>query len=407
MQATRKGFRIARTIGHATHLLWRRTNQTGIGRAMNQIRKILEMARRNPWFLLGVALPVLLSAIYYFGIASGQYVSESRFVVKSPNQRSAQVTSIASLIQTTGLSGGQEQSNQVIDYVRSRSALEVLVKKLSVRDLYGQKDIDFLSRFPRPWESNSFEDLFDFYQGKVEIGRDTDTGMVVLRTIAFDPKEAAEINETLLRKSEDLVNELNKNARTNAIEEATRRVAEAEKRVAAARQAIAAYRNRASVVDPLREAAGVSEIANRLISERAALEAQLSTLRSVTPDHPTIPALREQIAALTREISRQNERVVGQGNTISGKLPPYDALAFEQELASQLLVVAQSTLEGARTDALKQQFYLERVVNPNVADEPEYPKALRTVLTILGFTLCLYFIIWMFVVGVLEHAPED
>lgn len=374
---------------------------------MNLFRKLADMLRRNPWFVAGVVLPVLLSAIYYFAIASDEYVSESRFVIKSPNQRSAQVSSFANLIQTTGLSGGQEQSNQVIDYVRSRSALAVLAKDPGVHKLYGDGGVDLLSRFPRPWENGSFEDLFDYYREKVAIARDTDTGLVVLRTRAFDPAAAAAINERLLRKSEALVNELNENARTKAIEEATSRVVEAEQRVAAARQAIAAYRDQAAVVDPLREAAGVAEIANRLITERAALEAQLSTLRSVTPDHPSIPALREQIASLTREINRQTARMVGGRDTISGKLPSYDALVLEQELSSELLVLAQTTLEGARTEALRQQFYLERVVNPNVPDQPEYPKAWRIVLTILGFALCLYFIVWMFVVGILEHAPED
>jgi len=374
---------------------------------MNFLGKIEQTARRNPWFIVAVVLPVLLSAIYYFGVASPQYVSESRFVVKSPNQRNAQVTSFANLIQTTGLSGGQEQSNQVIDYVRSRSALAVLERQQSVQKLYGANSVDFLSRFPRPWEAQSFEDLFKYYRDKVQISRDVDTGLVVLRTIAFDPKDAAAINETLLRQSEELVNKLNENARTNAIEEATRRVAEAEQRVGAARKAVAAYRNRASIVDPLKEATGVAEIANRLITERAALEAQLSTLRSVTPDHPSIPALREQISSLTREINRQTARAVGGADTISGKLPSYDALVQEQELSSELLVLAQTTLEGARTDALKQQYYLERVVNPNKPDEPEYPKALRIVLTVLGFALCLYFIAWMFVVGILEHAPQD
>lgn len=374
---------------------------------MNFLRKIANAAKQNPWFLAAVVLPVLLSAIYYFGIASPQYVSESRFVIKSPNQRNSQVTSFANLIQTTGLSGGQEQSNQVIDYVRSRSALGVLERQQSVAKLYGASSVDFLSRFPRPWEARSFEDLFDYYRDKVQISRDVDTGLVVLRTIAFAPKDAAAINETLLRQSEELVNQLNENARTTAIEEATRRVAEAEQRVAAAREAVASYRNRAAVVDPLKEATGVAEIANRLITERAALEAQLSTLRGVTPDHPAIPALREQIASLTREINRQTARAVGSDNAISGKLPSYDALVQEQELATELLVLAQTTLEGARTDALKQQYYLERVVDPNVPDEPEYPKSLRLVLTILGFALCLYFIVWMFVVGILEHAPED
>lgn len=375
---------------------------------MNLLRDLGQKAARNPWFLATVVLPVLLSAIYYFGIASPQYVSESRFVIKAPNQRAAQTTSFANLIQSTGLSSGQEQSNQVIDFVRSRSALGVLDKQLKVRNAFGGDDVDYLSRFPRPWQENAFEDLFKYYKDKVEVSRDKDTGLVVLRTIAFDPKEAAAINRVLLGQSEMLVNELNENARRKAIAEAENRVIEAEARVKAALKAVSDYRNKAKLVEPLKEATGVVEITNRLISERATLEAQLSTLRQVTPDHPSIPVLREQIASLTREINRQSARLVGDsGNNISGKLPDYEALVLEQELASQLLMLAQTTLEQARTEALKQQFYLERVVEPNVPDLAEYPKPFKLVLTILGFALVLYLIVWMFVVGILEHAPED
>ncbi len=371
------------------------------------VRKWTDKVARNPWFLIGVVLPVLASAIYFFGIASNQYVSESRFVIKAPNQRTGQISTFANLIQTTGLSGGQEQSNQVIDYVRSRSALQALSKEVPLDKIYASDSADFFSRFPKPWQQDAREDLHDYYREKVVIDRDADTGLVVLRTIAFDPKDAARINESLLRQSETLVNELNERARVSAISESESRVREAEARAMAARKAMAGYRNRAELVDPLKQAGGVVEIANRLITERAALEAQLSTLRRVTPDHPSIGALRERIASLTQEIDQQTARIVGGGNSISGKLPAYEALALEQELSSQLVMLARASLEQARTDALKQQFYLERVVDPNVPDLPEYPHAWRNVLTIFGFTLCLYFIAWMFVIGVLEHAPED
>lgn len=375
---------------------------------MNSLRNVWQKLARNPWFVAGVILPVILSIVYYFGIASNQYVSESRFVIKAPNQRAAQTTSFANLIQSTGLSSGQEQSNQVIDFVRSRSALATLEKKMDVKRAYGGENIDFLSRFPRFWEDDAFEDLFDYYKNKIQISRDNDTGLVVLRTIAYTPKDAAAINALLLQQSEMLVNQLNENSRKKAISEAESRVVEAQTRVNQALKAISDYRSQARLVEPLKEATGVVEIANRLIVERAALEAQLSTVRQVTPDHPSIPVLREQIASLTREIDRQNSRLVGGGtNTISRKLPDYEALTLEQELASQLLVLSQTSLEQARAEALKQQFYLERVVEPNTPDLPEYPKALKTVLTIFGFALCLYFIIWMFVVGILEHAPED
>jgi capsular polysaccharide transport system permease protein len=93
---------------------------------MNVLRNVGQRLRRNPWFVDEVILPVFLSAVYYFGIVSGQYVSESRVVIKAPNQRGPQTTSLANIIQSTGLSSGQEQSNQVIDFVRSRSALLAL-----------------------------------------------------------------------------------------------------------------------------------------------------------------------------------------------------------------------------------------------------------------------------------------
>ncbi len=375
---------------------------------MNLLRDVGQRIARNPWFLVGVILPVLFSTIYYFGIATNQYVSESRFVIKAPNQRSAQTTSFANLIQATGLSSGQEQSNEVIDFIRSRSALTVLQRELKIQQAYGADRADLISRFPRPWQRNAFEDLFKYYQDKIDVSRDHDTGLVVLRTVAFSPKDAADINGLLLRQSENLINQLNEVYRKKSISEAEGRVIEAEARVRAALKAVSDYRSKVKLVEPLKEATGVVEITNRLITQRAALEAQLSTVRQVTPDHPSIPALRQQIASLDREIANQSARLVGEGdNTISRKLPDYEALVTEQELATQLLVLSQTTLAQARTEALKQQFYLERVVEPNVPDLPEYPKPFRTVLTILGFALCIYFIIWMFVVGILEHAPED
>lgn len=380
---------------------------TGHRGAMTFIQKWARKARANPWFLAGVVAPVLASALYFFLIASDQYVSESRFVIKAPNQRSGQISTFANLIQTTGLSAGQEQADQVIDFVRSRSALQKLSSELPVKQVYGGGDVDFLSSFPLPWQQDAFEDLYKYYQGKVQISRDNETGLIVLRTLAFTPTDARKLNEQLLRQSEGLVNQLNQRARRSAIAEAEGRVVEAEQRVAAASRAMANYRRKAQLVDPLKQATGVVEIANRLITERAALEAQLSTLQRLTPDHPSIPALRQRISSLTKEIDKQTAQLVGGPDTISDKLPGYEALALEQEFASQLLALSRGTLEQARTDALKQQFYLERVVDPNLPDLPEYPRAWRNVLTILGFALCLYFIIWMFVVGILEHAPED
>ncbi len=366
-----------------------------------------KLTAANRWFIVLVILPTLLTGIYFFFVASGQYQSESRFVIKAPNQRSGQISSFANLIQTTGLSAGQEQAEQVIDFVRSRSALKKLSDVVSIKRVYSAAGVDAFSRFPAPWQQVTFEDLYDFYGGKVHISRDKETGLIVLRTLAFSPRDAQAINESLLRQSEELVNELNERARRRNITEAEVRVSEAEQRVAAARRALALYRSKSELIDPMKQAGGMIEIVNRVVTERSALQAQLSTLRRLTPDHPSISALQQQVSSLNDQIDQQTARVVGGRDTVSGKLPAYEALATEQEFAEQLLVVSRNSLEQARADALRQQFYLERVVTPNMPDVPEYPRALRNVLTMLGFALSLYFIAWMLIVGILEHKPEN
>ena len=60
-----------------------------------------------------------------------------------------------------------------------------------------------------------------------------------------------------------------------------------------------------------------------------------------------------------------------------------------------------------RTDAQRQKFYLERVVEPNKPDLPLLPRRLLSILTVAAAALCLYFVGWMLIVGVLEHAPEN
>jgi len=167
------------------------------------------------------------------------------------------------------------------------------------------------------------------------------------------------------------------------------------------------FRNSQQIVDPAKQAAGVLEISNELITEQAALEAQLRMYQRAAPRHPGIPMLRSRLASVRAEIASQNARAVGSPTGIASKLGIYEGLMTEQEFATQNLTAASASLEMARVEVQKQQFYLERVVNPNKPDMPVLPKRLIRVLTIAAILLCIYFIAWMFVVGILEHSPED
>jgi capsular polysaccharide transport system permease protein len=367
----------------------------------------MRLIQKYRWFFLGVVLPVLLTAAYTCLVQSSVYVSEAHFVIKSATARPSQITSIANLVQTAGLSGGQEQANEVVAFMRSRSALKALNNHGEVAAAFGRSGTDSFSAYPGLLASRSEEALFRYYKDMVEAGLDHESGLVVLRVKSFDPTDAQKLNLRLLGLGEKLVNDLNEHARSRQVSEAEKRVTLAEERVRKARLALGAYRNQQTLLDPAKQASGVLDISAKLQTERATLQAQLGQMQSQAPRNPAIPSLKGRIAEMDKAIAAQESRAVGGAGAFAGKLPAYENLAEEQQFATQNLVAASASLESARAEAARQQYYLERVVEPNAPDLPTYPHRLRNIATVAGGLLCLYFVAWMFIVGILEHAPED
>lgn len=368
---------------------------------------LVQWLKKRRWFLLTVILPTLLAALYYGLMASDVYISESRFVIKSPDQKRSQMSTLANLVQTSGMSGGQEQTNEVLTYVRSRDALKALVKDIDIRDKFATSQADPLSRFPLPFSDGSFESLFKYYGEMVDARMDAETGTATIKVKAFNSQDAYAINRHLLELSENLVNRLNGRAQNKAIAEAEKQVELATQRVRNARIALSQYRNSQALIDPAKQAGGVLEIANTLTAERASLQAQLDLMQRLTPGNPSIPALRNRISAISGQIASQDSRVVGNEGGIASKLGGYENVLVEQEFATQSLNATNAALVQARADAQRQKFYLERVVDPNIPDTPLLPKRFINVLVMFAAATFLYFIAWMFMVGVLEHAPED
>jgi capsular polysaccharide transport system permease protein len=379
----------------------------------DMLREVVVKSRRQSWLFkyrwsaLFVGAPTLLAAVYYGLIASPVYVSQSTFVIKSPGQKSIPTLSLANLVQTSGLSSGQEQTKEVLQYIRSRDALRDLQRQLDVKAAYSSRGADLLSRFPSPFKDASFESFYRYYGSMVGADLDSESGLAQVQVQAFAPEDAYRLNSKLLDLSEDFVNKLNERAEGRGVAEAERRVQQAELRVSNARVALGAYRNQQDLLDPSKQAAGVLDVSNKLIAEQAALQAQLDLMLRVAPRNPSIPAVRNRIVAIGRQVAAQNGRAVGTPTGIASKLSTYEKLSAEQEFATQMLAAANAALEQARTEAQKQQYYLERVVEPSKPDDSTLPHRLRRVLTVFGASLCLYFIGWMLVVGILEHAPED
>jgi capsular polysaccharide transport system permease protein len=127
---------------------------------------------KHPLFI-GIVLLPTLGAIIYFGlIASDVYISESRFLVRSP-ERPVQTGLVGQLLQSTGVAKSEDDTYAVRDFILSRDALKELDDRLGLRKSFSSERIDFFGRFPGVIWDRSFEDFYRYYVGHVDVDYDT------------------------------------------------------------------------------------------------------------------------------------------------------------------------------------------------------------------------------------------
>lgn len=359
-------------------------------------------SRFNAVFLVTVFVPTLVAIVYYGVMASDVYISESRFVVRSP-QRGAP-TGLSALLASAGVSRSHDDTYTVHGYILSRDALKELEKSVKLREAYSRRDIDLLSRFPGLSWDDSFEAFFRHYTDHIAISYDTASSITTLEVRAFSPELSRTVNELLLQMSERLVNNLNDRSRKDLIVVAKREVEEAEERAKKASLAMSAFRNSNKVFDPAREAGLQLDTTIRLREDLRITEAQIAQLRQVAPSNPQLSTLTAQAARLRQAIDKETGLALGGRDSLSTKAPAYERLALDQEFAAQALATALASLEAARNDAARKQLYLERLVEPNLPDTSLEPRRIRSIFTVFVVGMILWGVISLLIAGVKEHV---
>lgn len=378
---------------------------------LSPLPAVLRQARPPRWkrilqrvdsaFIAVVVLPTLLASLYYGLMASDVFISESRFVVRSP-QRQVQ-TGLGALLQGTGFARSQDDTYSVLDFIRSRDALRKLDGELRLRAAFSDPGIDFLSRFPALDHDPSFEALYRHYLKHIDVTYDTASSIAVLRVRAFRAEDAFKINGSLLQMGEELINQLNTRSRNDLIEAAKGEVRQAEERAKDSALALSAYRAKGEVFDPERQGTVQLQSTARLREELVAAEAQLAQVRQLSPSNPQIPGLLNRVEVLRRSIAGEEARLVGKESGLTSKSPVYDRLQLEKTFADRQLGSALAALDAARNEAARKQLYLEHLVEPNQPDSAIEPRRWRSILTVFVVGLVAWGVVSLIVASVREH----
>ena len=350
-------------------------------------------------FWTTVVLPTLTAILYFGFIAADVYISESRFVVRSPERSTA--SPLGMLLKGTGFTRSQDDSYTVQDFMLSRDALRALDEKLELRDAYNKGDV--LSRFPGLDWDDSFENMHRYYQKMVGVQLDPVSSIATVTVRAFSTEEAQQINQHLLEMSEALINQLNERGRQDMIRFAANEVTVAETKAKLAALTLARYRNEKGVIDPEKQSAIPLQQIAKLQDELISTKSQLAQLQLLTKENPQIPVLKKRIQMLETEIELESARVAGGGRSLASKAAEFQRLALEKEFADKQLASALASLEQARNEAQRQQLYLERIAQPSLPDAAMEPRRVRNILTTLVLGLVAWGVLTMIVAGIKEH----
>lgn len=352
-------------------------------------------------FSLTVLAPTILATAYFGFFASDIYASESRYVVRSPEK--PQKADLGMLLGGAGFSAASEEVRAAQGYIESRDALRAINADDYARKAWGNVSVSIFDRFnPLGW-SGSFEDLYEFYSGKVEARYDSDTGITVLKVQAFSPLEAQTINARLLQNAERLVNQLNERGRKDLVLFAEQEVADAKAQAADAAQNLAAYRNEKGVIDPERQATVQLQMISKLQDELIGARLQLLQLSRAASQNPQIPLLKVRIAGLEQAIKQELGEVAGSTGSLSATAAEFQRLQVQREFADKQLGLSLAALQDARNESRRQGAYVERVAQPSLPDDAMAPRRARGVLATFILGLIAWGIGRMLLAGVREH----
>jgi len=363
-----------------------------------------EWAKRQWLFVLVVLVPTLSAIVYYGFIASDRFVSESRFLIRSP-QHQAPSGLVGQLLQSTGISPhSQDDTYSVRDYILSRDALKELDEKLDLRKSFSNPVIDLFERFPGLGWNRSFEKFYVYYGKHVGVEYDPVSAISILTVSAFTAEDAYKINHVLLDMSERLVNTLNDRSRRDLISFSDNEVKIASDNAKNASLALLAYRSNQSVFEPNRQAALQLEGVAKIQQELVTTETEIAQLKNLSPENPQMGALTGRAQALRDAIAAEASKVTGARGSFSARAPNFERLLLDVEFADKQLGIALAELQSARAEALQKQLYLDTLVQPNLPDKAMEPRRFRSMLTFLIISLFVWAVASIIIATVREHA---
>ncbi|MCK3780797.1 capsule biosynthesis protein [Ensifer sesbaniae] len=384
----------------ARKLRFSTSNRSGLYKAVGLRPKLLDRLFR--WAVIANTIffliaPITFATIYYGLLASDQYQSEARFVVRT----STPAIGKDQLGKVTGLPSAKilQDTQIVTNFIHSRAILEVLEKQTDLRAKFTREDADFLARLNA---KATYEDFLNYWDRMVATSISPSSGIITVTVRAFSPTDARDILTGVVDASERTINELSDRIWKDVTVTARANLDRSTAKLHELRERMAAHQNETGVLTVEGSSAILSTLITTLQKEKIDLEQSYAVkLESVSKNSPQMRILAREIESKKAQIDGLKRQIAGQGEGSQGNLAEVStdlsALQFEKQLAEQQFSASVRTFEQVQFISKQKLMYLDSFLSPSLPDEALYPRrGLWIAITVLASIF-----VWASSIGIL------
>ena len=310
-----------------------------------------------------------LAAFYSFSIGRSRYTSVSQFVIQQPTPMNNTANTIL---------GATAAVPQAISSLLDGQYLKVYLASPDVKNklypkpeqleaIYAPERPDVWAGLPAKSSSNQ---QVEFFRRQVSVQPQPLVGSVVLKTYGFQPQQAFELNQALLRQAQKFVNEVNQSISADQQAFAQKELEISKDELQKAKQKLQDFQDKYGQLSPEVEQQTTSSFIAQLESNLVDLKVELATLkrRYVDPASPEVAYVADQVQELERQIREERQKAVGPNGRDLNKLTSQaESLKADVEFATTALEAARLAVDNSRRESQRQAKFIVMLSKPQLA----------------------------------------
>lgn len=325
-----------------------------------------------------VLLPLLIVICYLGFFAKDRYSSSSVLLVKQVGETTVSDSSgLGALLGVADTSS--EDANILKKYITSRDMVEKLDKELNLRQNFKVSKDPLFSLA----EDAPIEDVVKYFGSIVQVNLDEKTMMLDVSAQGFTPEYSLKLNHTILKNSEDFINDISQNIAMEQQRFAEKQLLESTVQLKKARDAVLMYQNENQMFDPELQAQAVATLISGLQSNLAQLRTEERTLLSyLNPEAPQVIAIRSQIESVQEQIQSEGAKLTSPTNKkLNKSVADFEELKAQVTFSTDLYKMSLASLEKARLEASRKLKKLVIISTPRLAEDAMYPRKFYLIFT--------------------------